>query len=492
VTGPDSAVEVTEIRSGREFLESLRDGRAVYLDGRRVADVTTHPAFAEPIRQVAALYDLAREEWDPATTTYVEPATGRRTSAMWLIPRSPADLALRRQMHRCWSEPSGGVMGRTGDSGASILTGFAGNPEFFARGGQAFADNLLRFYARARDEDLFVAYAVVPPQGDRSKPAHRQREPFLYAGVVKERDDGIVLRGAQMIATSAVMTDYLLVTYITPLAPGDDDYAFSVVLPANAEGLRIYPRRPYGTIATSVWDYPLSARFDEIDTLVVLRDAFVPWEHVFVHRNVGLVNGQWHETAAHTLVNFHTLIRFCVKMEFVAGLAIRLAELHGIHGMPPVQMQLGAEIALVGAQMDALAHAAETLPLAQNGVARPNPLYVYAAMNLQRRLAPDLMRTLRELAGGSFIAVPSSAEMFKSAETADDARRYYQGAEASAEERVKLLRLIWDLVGTEFGGRQLQYDMFYSAAQHVADMRLFRWYDWTKARALTDRLLRAY
>jgi 4-hydroxyphenylacetate 3-monooxygenase len=181
-----------------------------------------------------------------------------------------------------------------------------------------------------------------------------------------------------------------------------------------------------------------------------------------------------------------------VKMEFVAGLAMKLAELHGIHGMPPVQLQLGAEIALVGAQMDALAHAAESLPLPQNGVARPNPLYVYAAMNLQRRLAPDLMRTLRELAGGSFVAVPSSAEMFTSEETAEDARRYYQGANAPAEERVKLLRLIWDLVGTEFGGRQLQYDMFYSAAQHVADMRLFRWYDWTRARALTDRLLRAY
>ena len=71
------------MRSGPQFVESLRDGRAVYLDGAKVDDVTTHPAFAEPIRQVAAMYDLARERWDPATTTYVEPATGQRTSAMW-------------------------------------------------------------------------------------------------------------------------------------------------------------------------------------------------------------------------------------------------------------------------------------------------------------------------------------------------------------------------------------------------------------------------
>ena len=59
------------MRTGRQFLESLCDGRAVYLDGERVTDVTSHPAFAEQIRQVAMMYDLAREGWDPDTTTYV-------------------------------------------------------------------------------------------------------------------------------------------------------------------------------------------------------------------------------------------------------------------------------------------------------------------------------------------------------------------------------------------------------------------------------------
>src|SRR5215510_3310873 len=163
------------MRTGRQFLESLRDGRGVYLDGERVADVTRHPAFAEPLRQVAAMYDLARERWDPATTTYLEPATGRRTSAMWLIPRSAADLALRRHIHRAWSECSFGVMVRTADSGAANLAGFAGRPAVFARGGKHFAESVLRFYGRARDEDLFIPYAVVRPQGDRSKRAHKQR-----------------------------------------------------------------------------------------------------------------------------------------------------------------------------------------------------------------------------------------------------------------------------------------------------------------------------
>ena len=480
------------MRTGADYVKALDDGRSVMLDGERVDDVASHPAFSGAIRTVAHLYDVAADPARRDLFTYPSPTDGSPVHVWWKTPAVPEDLTLRRLAISAWADETAGFLGRSPDHVASFFAGWAGSLALFAEGGQSFADNLARFYATARDESLYVSYTIIHPTIDRAKPPHEQYAPNLYVSVHRERDDGIVLRGAQMIATSAVMADYLIVTYITPLVPGDDDYAFCAVVPASAEGLRIYPRRPYATMATSVYDYPLSARFDEIDTMVVLRDVFVPWEHVFAYRNVDVVNAQWHETPAHLLVNFHTLIRFCVKMEFVAGLAMRLAELHNINTMPPVQGQLGAEIALVGAQIDALAHTAETLPIVRDGVARPHPLYVYAAMNLQRRLAPDLMRTLRELAGGAFIAVPSSEQSFTSPETAEDTRRYYQGANTSAEERVKLLKLIWDLVGTEFGGRQLQYDMFYSAAQHVADMRLYRFYDWPRALAAVDRCLKSY
>src|SRR5262249_22553243 len=112
-------------------------------------------------------------------------------------------------------------------------------------------------------------------------------------------------------------------------------------------------------------------------------------------------------------------------------------------------------------------------------------------MNIQRRQAPELMRTLRELAGGASTAWPSPLRGSAGADPAED-MRYFQAGDTPAEKRVKLLKLIWDLVGTEFGGRQLQYDMFYSAAQHVADMRLYRWYDWSRARTMVDRCLEGY
>jgi 4-hydroxyphenylacetate 3-monooxygenase len=480
------------MRRGDEYVEGLRDGRAVFLDGERVADVTTHPAFAEPIRRIAERYDLARSPEHQPITMYVDPDSGGRYGTMWLIPRTAEDLEARRRVHRFWAEASYGLMGRTPDHVACVITAFAGAPQFFARGGERFAANVLRFYEKARAEDLYLSYAIVPPQIDRSQPAHRQPEPFLYPGVVAERDGGIVVRGCQAIATSAAMSDWLFLSYITPLTKGDDDYAICVVMPTNAPGLRLYPRRPFATMATSVYDYPLSSRFDEVDATVVLDDVFVPWEHVFIDRNIELVNGQFHDTPSHTLANFQSLVRFGVKLEFLAGLAMKLAELHSVEGSPPVQAQLGGEIAALCAAFDALVHAAQRFPLVKDGVARPHPQYIYSGMSLQRRLIVDLMRAIREMAGGAFQAVPSSVASFEGAETRADTERYYRSGTATARERIKLLKLIWDFVGTEFAGRQLQYEMFYSASQPVVNTRMFRSYDWPAAKAMVDRCLGEY
>src|SRR2546430_10383314 len=149
------------------------------------------------------------------------------------------------------------------------------------------------------------------------------------------------------------MADWLFLSYITPLAPGDDDYALSLVMPMNAEGLKLYPRRPFAAQATSVYDYPLSARFDELDVTVVFDDVFVPWEQVFVYRRVDLVNAQFHETPSHTMANFQSLVRFGVKLEFMAGLALRLAEVQTAEGDPNVQATLGGEPAAPSAAVDA-------------------------------------------------------------------------------------------------------------------------------------------
>lgn len=479
------------MRTGTDYVASLRDGRTVYLDGARVDDVTVHPAFKNQISRIAQMYDLARQP-DQAHRTTADPATGERYQNMWLLPRGAADLEKRREAHQFWAECSYGLMGRTPDHVASVLTGFAGGRDVFDRAGKNYGDNVIRFYEKARREDLYAAYVIIPPQIDRSKSAAGQPEPFLYTGVVGERDDGMVVRGASMIGTSAIMADYLFVSYIVPLQKGDEDYAISFVVPIGTPGVKLYPRRPYSAIANSVFDYPLSSRLDETDSLVVFDDVLVPWENVFVYKDVGLVAAQFQETGAHLLANFQALARFAVKMQFAAGLAVKLVELHNIAGLPPVQAQLGGGIATLCSVIESLVLSAVSQPSMRGGFARPSPQFVYTGMCLQRQWIVDIMRQLRELAGGSFLSVPSSNQIFANSLTAADAERYYQSFGTSAEDRVKFLKLMWDFVGTEFAGRQMQYEMFYSAAQHIADTRVYKVYDWRPGRALVDECLSEY
>src|SRR5918992_3523937 len=235
------------IRSGEAYVRGLRDGRTVLLNGERVADVTMHPAFAAGIRTVAELYDLSHDPANREVMAYASPRDGRPINKSWLVPRTREDLAARRRAIKFWADASYGFLGRSPDHVASFFAGFAGAPAFYGRGGQQFADNLLRFAAKAADEDLYVSYVIVHPTVDRAKPAHQQAEPYLYTGVAAERDNGIVLRGAQMLGTGAVMSDYIFVTVILPLKPGDEDYAISCVVPNAAPGLKLYPRRPYAT-----------------------------------------------------------------------------------------------------------------------------------------------------------------------------------------------------------------------------------------------------
>ena len=195
------------LRTGAQYLRSLNDGRQVFVDGERVADVTRHPAFREAARSIARLYDIAAAPENRERMTFASPKTGAPVHRAWQVPRSHADLRARRLFSETWAEATFGLMGRSPDHVAGFFSGFVAKPGVFAAAGQQFADNLVAFYERARDEHLYLSYAIVPPQIDRSKPAHKQSDPTLYAGVVKERDDGIVISGAQQVATGGVISD---------------------------------------------------------------------------------------------------------------------------------------------------------------------------------------------------------------------------------------------------------------------------------------------
>jgi 4-hydroxyphenylacetate 3-monooxygenase len=478
------------VRTGRQYLDSLRDDRTIYLHGERVRGVRDHPAFRGIARTIASLYDFAS---DPANGMIGrDPVLGLEGNAAYLIPRDPAGLRRRREAMTRWNTLTNGLVGRGPDHVATLLAGMASAPDVFARAGPEFGENVVRFYRRVVEDDLYVTYVIIPPQVDRSQTAHGQEEAFVQLGVVGERNGGIVVRGAQMLGTGSTVCDWLFVSCIVPLRPGDEDYALSFAIPIASPGLKLYCRPPYALGKSSAYDYPLSTRFDETDSLVVFDDVFVPWEQVFVYRDLEGVRAQFFETPGHVFANTQAQIRLVVKLKFILGVARKIATMTRIDTFPSVQERLG-ELASLAAIVEGMTIAAEAAgSVDERGVARPNPRFLYGAMGLQAELYPRVISILRELAGGGVIQVPSSYRELVAPETRDDIARYVRSPGVPAEERIKLLRLAWDLVGTEFGGRHQQYEMFYAGAPYVAKGYSFRNYRYEEAVALVDAFLQSY
>jgi 4-hydroxyphenylacetate 3-monooxygenase len=474
-------------RSGQTYLEAVRDGRHVVIDGERVDDVTAHPAFRRSVRAFADLYDLAQQQ--PDVMTFPSPRTGEPVNRCFLIPRSADDLVARREAHRTWSRSNYGFLGRSPDHVGSLLTALAAVPDVLAKGGQQFADNAVAMYEKVRDEDLYASYVIINPQTDKSRSSGEQEDPFLHARIKEELDDGWVVRGAKMIGTSAIFSDLIFVSTIQPMSPDDVDYAFSFVIPIGTPGLRFYSRRSYEAQATSVYDYPLSSRFDENDCLVVFDDVKVPWENTFVYRDVELTAAQFFRTPAHVYINTQAQIRCWTKLEFICGLAHRIAETNGVASQPLVVDALGklaSQVGLIEAGVRATESACEPV---HGDVVRPNAKLMYATMANAGPTYMAAIETLRTLCGGGVIQVPSSVKDLLADEPGADFRRYVRSPGVPAEERVKLFKLAWDVIGTEFAGRHQQYELFYSGGQQVARRYAYTNFDWGAGTDLVARCL---
>jgi 4-hydroxyphenylacetate 3-monooxygenase len=478
------------LRTGADFLADLaRSERAIFIDGERISNPVAHPAFREGARSIARLLDFAAAPENRETMTFPSPDTGSPVWRCYQIPTTHADLKAKRIAAEKWAELTFGLMGRTPDHVANFFCGFAAKPKIFAAGGAKFVENVVNFHKFLRDTHRYAAYAIVPPQIDRGKPAHKQADPTLYAGVVRDTDAGIVISGGQQLASGGIFADYLHVSCIHPLQPGDENYAIGVAISMDTPGLKLYPRRAYPVLASGAEDYPLTSRFDETDSFVVFDNVFVPWEQVFVFRNLEICRDQWWKTPAHLYGNVQAQARYAVKLRFLVGLAKRMNEAIGTDASSPHQIAMG-ELAAYASVVEGMLQAQESMATHdEERVLWPSKTALYAVMALQSEINPHMIDIVRELTGSAMITLPSSVKDLANPEAAADIDRYYQSAALPARERIRLMRLAWDFIGSEFANRQQQYEKFYGGASSVIKTNLFRNYDFRRASALVDAAL---
>lgn len=445
------APDVRRPPTGEEFLAGLDDGRVIYFDGERVDNVATHPAFATSARSYARMYDALH---DPATQdvlTYVN-ERNVRAHKFYKLPTTHQDLFEARDAIAAWARLSFGSLSRGPDYKAALVGALAADADFY----EDFAPNVRRWYEKITDETMFVNLSLLNPAGDRSKRPAEQ--PDVYMRVVAERDDGIVVRGARMISTGAAFSQVTYVSQYLPasgLADDEQDFALGFFLPFDAPNLSFIGRYSYENMAKKIgtpFDYPLSSRFDESDMSIVMDDVFVPWENVTAYRNPQIVNGLFSRGFAQRFT-FHAAVRTAVKLDFICGLLLKATEMNQTIGFRGVQAQVGE---LLGARANlwalATAMAADAHP-GPGGYLLPNTHY-----GLQwRQIYGDTFSKARTLfhnvLAGAFIQIPSSAADFKNPEIRAHLDRFWRSATGDAVERIKLMRVIWDMFATEFAGR---------------------------------------
>jgi 4-hydroxyphenylacetate 3-monooxygenase len=472
------------LKSGNEHLASLRDGRTVYIGSERVDDVTTHPAFRNAARSIAAIYDLKRA--DPA---YSYSEDGERYSAYFLRARTREHLQQRTALHRAIAAMSHGLLGRSPDHVSSFVTGMAMNPSVFG----SYADNLVRYYEHMRKEDIYGVYAVIPPQAARNPEFYvKQNIPIPTLRVVREDDDGVVISGMKMLATGAVFANDIWIGNLIPLAPNQLAESITCAIPVNARGVTLWSRKPFERHAPCEFENPLTWRFDESDSMVMCDEVKVPWERVFVHMDAILAREIYIRTPGHCYGNHQSNVRFHEKMKLIVGLASKIAQASGANEVPAVREVLGRFAALEAALGGMIAGQIQDAEDWPEGYQTFNRRYMYAALNWCTESHSSIIDALRELCGGGIFQMPADVSVMHDAHLREQFEKYWQTPQLAALERMKLYKLAWDLIGSEFAGRHLQYEKFYAGASFIVRNHSFREAPWPEFHQLVDDLMATY
>ncbi len=479
------------MKTGRDHLAALRDGRAVFIRGEKVADVTSHPAFRNSVASAAHLYDFQSAPENTEKMTFPSPTSGEPVSRSWQLPASHAELVARREALVAWAGTHFGFMGRSPDHVASCLSGMYMGIDQFEALDHKRAAALREYFEFARDRDLYLTYAIINPQADRSKVASNQPDSFQAARICDRGPQGLTIQGSKMLATSAIMANEVFVTCIQPLAPEDGPFAFSFAVPMNTPGLKILSRKSYEWSAESVFDNPLSSRFDENDAVLYFDEVVVPWERVFIAGDVPMCQRQFHATPAHVYQNYQCQIRLMVKLRFLIGLAREICNVSGTASFPPVRETLG-QLAAETAMVEAFVIAMEAKGSSYGSYYVPDRHMLYASQVLTQQLYPKVIHTLRDLAGGNLIMLPSGIEDLQDPTIASYVLNAQGSGTRSPEDRVKFFKLAWEAIGSEFASRHTQYEMFYAGAGFVTKGHSYRCYDWQSAGDMVERMLGSY
>lgn len=453
--------------TGKEYLDSLNDGREVWIYGKRVTNITEHPAFRNSARMIARVYDAMH---DAATRNIITAPTenGGFTHRYFLAPRTPDEQLAARDAVAETQRVTYGWMGRSPDYKGSFLATLGANSAFY----KGYEANALRWYRKAQERTWYINHAIMNPPVDRNKPSADTSD--VYVRVVKENDAGIWVSGAKVVATNSALTNYTFVAHAGQIPIKDPAYAPVFIVPTGAPGVKMISRMSNehrAAVLGSPFDYPLSSRMDENDAILVLDNVFVPWEDVFMHGDVQQANDFAPGSGFNARAAMHGCTRLAVKLDFITGLMVKALEITGTASFHGVMSRMGEVIAWRNT-MWGLSDAMAKSNIPWNGMVQPDSRFGTAYRTISQIAYPAIKNIIEASVTSGLIYLNSHADDFLNPELRPYLDQYMRGSGgADAEERVKVMKLLWDSIGTEFGGRSELYEINYLGSNDLTRLQ---------------------
>ena len=450
------------LRSGEQYLQGLRDGREIWIDGERVESVPEHPLFTGMAHAIAELFD---QQLDPSLTdqlSYTEEGGDERFALSYLQPRDIGDLGRRRAAMALRARVHGGMLGRGPDFMNCMMTAYASAAEHFGQGEARFADNARALWDRLRRADLVMTHTLLHPQRDRSTANPTAGEDENAARIVGETSEGFIVRGARMLATLAPFSDEIAVfpsgSRHLPDSEEAKQFAFACLLPMATPGLRFLCRPSLTPPGGRAIDHPLMSRLDEMDCVVVFDDVLVPWDRTYIYRNPKLTMLTAAGVQGHSASQ--TAVKDLVKTEFLLGIAYQLAEATNIIQFPNVLNEISTLVQTVEVLRGCVLGAEASATPGPSDTVVPNAQILRAERSYYLQAFPELLRVLQVLGAGGLMMTASAADV--EGDRSGDFTDFYQAANLDADRRIELYSLASDAAISGFAGRQTLYERFFA------------------------------
>ena len=466
------------IRTGDEYRQSLQDGREIWMNGEKITDVTTHPAFKPAVDARAAIYDMQHDAATAEKMTYVDEASGETCAIGLKLPLTRQDWADKRAAVDAVMDRVGGVVTRVGDETIGEMWSLYDGQDVLNEVNPEFSENIKRHITKAIVADPFHVSANTDPKGDRSKRPQDQ-DPDMLLHVVSETDRGIVVRGAKYETAAAYSNQAFVKPTIANWGDSElSDYAVGFICDMGSPGIKHICRTGFAGKKPAE-DYPLSNRVDEVDTLVIFDNVEIPWENVLFYRHTRAAS--YIRATLHRYSAFAYTQRVQRMADLMIGAALFNARQTGLDKQQAVQEKL-AELACfregINAHLTASIAMAETSP---GGLLMPNQSLLYTGRVLASSQLPAMMHIARELCGGQICVTPDYAT-FINPETKPWMDKFYTlNDEWSAEDRRKLLAFARDLLNSDYAGHRLTFQLFAQSPPFANLAAVYRSFDWSES-----------